>query len=112
MRATGAGPAWGALVAGVASVATLPVAIYLTRFSDSYDLLHASFAIPVAAVLGAAALIFARRARRLGALSLGRGGSLGRARIGRAFGMLGIALAAAGTVSIAVYGLLEYAGRH
>ena len=34
---------------GVASVAALPVAVYLTRFSDSYDLLHAGFVIPVAA---------------------------------------------------------------
>ena len=43
--------AWGSLVAGLASVATLPVAIYLTRFSDSYELLHAGFAIPLAAAL-------------------------------------------------------------
>ena len=41
-----------------------PVAIYLTRFSGSYDLLHAGFAIPVVAGLAVAALVLSRRARR------------------------------------------------
>ena len=34
------------------STATMPVAILATRYSESYDLLHAGFAIPVAVVLG------------------------------------------------------------
>ena len=57
------GSAWGSVVAGLASVATLPVAVYGTRFSDSYDLLHAGFAIPVTVVLGLVAMALARRAR-------------------------------------------------
>ena len=60
MRQTGKGAAWGSVAFGVASVAALPVAIYLTRFSDSYDLLHAAFVIPVAAGLGVAAILLAR----------------------------------------------------
>ena len=42
----GSSAAWGSLVAGLASCATLPLAVFLTRFSDAYDLLHAGFAIP------------------------------------------------------------------
>jgi hypothetical protein len=102
--------AWGALASGAASTATLPVAIYATRFSDSYDLLHAAFAIPIGAGLGFLALHLARRARRLGALALGRASGERTTRLGRALGLLGIGLAAAGLVSVAVYGLLEYAG--
>lgn len=109
-RSTRNGSAWGALVSGAASTATLPVAIYATRFSDSYDLLHAAFAIPVGAALGFLALHLARRARALGALALGRPSGERAARVGRALGLLGLGLAAAGLVSVAVYGLLEYAG--
>ena len=61
---SGGRAAWGSVVAGVASVAALPVAIYLTRFSDSYDLLHAAFVIPVAAGLGLIAILLARTERR------------------------------------------------
>ena len=102
--------AWGALVSGAASTATLPVAIYATRFSDSYDLLHAGFAIPIGAALGFLALHLATRARRLGALALGRPSGEPAARVGRVLGLLGLGLAAAGLVAVAVYGLLEYAG--
>jgi hypothetical protein len=109
-RATGNGSAWGSLIAGTASVATLPVAVYATRFSDRYDLLHAAFAIPVGAALGVLALALAARAGRRSALSLGRGGRERVARAGRLLGILGLGLAAAGIVSVVVYGLLEYAG--
>lgn len=109
-RPTGTGSAWGSLVAGLASLTTLPVAIYLTRFSDSYDLLHAGFAIPVGAGLGLLSVILARRSRRQAALRLGRGGRDWPARLGYWLGLVGIGLAAAGLVAVAVYGLLEYAG--
>ncbi len=109
-RPTGTGSAWGSLVAGLASVATLPVAIYLTRFSTSYELVHAGFAIPVGVVLGLLAVILARRSRRQSALRLGRGNRDWPARLGRTLGLLGIGLAAAGVIAVAVYGLLEYAG--
>jgi hypothetical protein len=91
-------------------VTTLPAAIYATRFNDTYDLLHAGFAIPVGAALGALALVLAARSRRRSALVFGRGGADRRARAGRVLGMLGLGLAAAGVVSLVVYGLLEYAG--
>ena len=63
MAQGGSSAAWGSLVAGLASCVTLPLAVFLTRFSDSYELLHAGFAIPLAAGLGFVALALARRAR-------------------------------------------------
>jgi len=110
VSATGNGSAWGSLLAGVASVATLPVAVYLTRFSERYELLHAGFAIPLGAALGLVSIRLAGRARLRSAVTLGRGRREGIARVGRVLGMVGIYLALAGVVSLAVYGLLEYAG--
>jgi ABC-type Fe3+ transport system permease subunit len=106
----GNGSAWGSAVVGLASVATLPVAIYATRFSGSYDLLHAGFAIPVAAVLGLAALALSRRARRRTSVSLVGGSGHGAATAGRVLGVLGLCLAASALVALGVYGLLEYVG--
>jgi ABC-type Fe3+ transport system permease subunit len=106
----GNGSAWGSLVLGLGSVAVLPLAIYLTRFSDEYELLHASLAIPFAAALGGTAVALGRRARRRNELSLGRAGGQGLARAGRALGIIGVGLALAAVVALCVYGLLEYVG--
>jgi hypothetical protein len=110
VAARGSRAAWGSLIAGLASVAAVPLAIYLTRFSDSYELLHSAVAIPVAAGLGLVAVALARRARRRSALSLTGDERDGVATAGRVLGVLGLCLAAAGLVALAVYGLLEYAG--
>ncbi len=104
------GAAWGSVAAGAASIVTMPVAVYLTRFSETYELLDAAFAIPVAAGLGVAAIALARSARRRSALSLRRVGGGGVARAGRVLGIAGVCIALAALVSVAVYGLLEYAG--
>ena len=101
--------AWGSLLTGLASIATLPLAIYVTRFSESYELLHAGVAIPVAAVLGLVSLALARRARLRSGLTL-EGGRPGTAGIGRVLGFVGVCMAAAAIVSLVVYGLLEYVG--
>jgi hypothetical protein len=106
----GKGAAWGSLVAGVASCATLPVAIYATRFSDSYDLLHSGFAIPFAAGLGLVALVLARRALARSRVTLSGGGGEGVATTGRVLGVIGLCLAASALVALGVYGLLEYVG--
>jgi hypothetical protein len=107
---TRSGAAWGSLLAGLASVVALPLAVYLTRFSETYELLHAGFAIPLGALFGFLATRLARRASRRQALILGPDGGLAVARIGRVLGIVGICLALAGIVALAVYGLLEYAG--
>ena len=110
MAGSGTGTAWGSLLAGVASVATLPLAIYLTRFSERYDLLHAGFAIPVGGALGVVSIVLGARATQRAAVRLGRDAGGGVARVGRALGAVGVCLALAGVVALAVYGLLEYAG--
>jgi hypothetical protein len=98
------------VLAGLASVVTLPLAIFLTRFSDSYELIHASFAIPIAALLGVVALALARRSRRRIALSLSSERRDGAAVAGRMLGIAGVCLALAALVALGVYGLLEYVG--
>ena len=111
MRTSRNGAAWASLTAGLASVVTLPVAVYLTRFSDSYDLLHAGLAIPLAAALGVVALLLARRAQVRASLSLtGEDARSRAATAGRILGILGLCLAASGLVALGVYGLLEYVG--
>jgi hypothetical protein len=109
VAARGSGAATGSVLTGVGATVTLPVAIYATRFSDRYDLLHAAFTIPVAVVLGIAAIALARRSRRQSALSLDDGRS-GIATAGRILGIIGVCLAASALVALGVYGLLEYVG--
>jgi hypothetical protein len=109
-RAAGNGRAAGALVAGVLAVATMPVAILATRYSGSYELLHAGFAIPVALALGAGAIGLGRGALRHDDMRLGRAGGRRVARLGRVFGVLGIALGSTCAVALAVYGILTYLG--
>ncbi|MGH3111686.1 MAG: hypothetical protein ACRDQT_12305 [Gaiellaceae bacterium] len=99
-----------AFLAGLASVATLPVAVYLTRFSDRYELLHAGFAIPLGLGLGALALALVRRARRRGALRVGQVERSGLVTAAGLLGIVGVCLALAGLVALGVYGLLEYVG--
>ena len=106
---SGRGAAWASLLAGLASVATLPIAVYATRWSDTYDLLHTGFTIPVAAAFALAALGLSNRARRHDALRLG--GTTGRlATTGRVLGLIGLFLVASALVALVVYALLEYAG--
>ena len=86
------------------------MAVYRTRFSDSYDLLHAGFAIPVTVVLGLAAMALARRARLRTAVSLSGEGGGGAAAVGRVLGIIGLCMAASALVALGVYGLLQYVG--
>jgi hypothetical protein len=91
-------------------VATLPVAIYVTRFVGSYELPDAGWAIPLAVLLGLAGLALARRARTRGALRIeaaGAGHLLSAARI---LGTLGLCLAGTAVISLVVYAILEYLG--
>jgi hypothetical protein len=91
-------------------VVTLPLAVYVTRFSERYDLLHASFLIPAVVALGLAALGLARRSRMRDAVSLAGTGGGGVATAGRVLGIVGLCIAASALVALGVYGLLEYVG--
>jgi hypothetical protein len=107
---SGGRAAWGSVVAGVASVAALPLAIYLTRFSERYELLHSGFAIPLAAILGLGAIALSRRSRHRNVLLLDRGRGRRVARAGGIIGVVGVCMGLAALVSLGVYGLLEYVG--
>ncbi len=97
-----------AVVLGLLAVATMPVAVLATRYSGSYDLLHAGFAIPVAMALGAGAIATGRSAQRYDVRLLERAGGRKAARLGRGLGIAGFCLASSALVALAVYGLLTY----
>ena len=98
------------MVAGLVSVATIPVAVYLTRFSDRYDLLHAGFAIPVVvASRGRCARLSQASASPRVRLTRRESGT-GLATAGRVLGIVGLCMAASALVALGVYGLLEYVG--
>ncbi len=110
MSRQGARGARGSLLAGLGSCVTLPVAVYATRFSDRYDLLHAGFAIPIAVGLAFVALALAARARRAARMSLSGAPGSRAATAGRVLGVIGLCMAASALVALGVYGLLEYVG--
>ena len=86
----------------------MPASIAISQELRTWKLLVAFAAIPVAAVLGFAALAFARGARRRVELTLGRARGAGTARLGRALGLLGIYLACTGLLTVGVYYALSH----
>lgn len=103
-RRPGALSAWLSVFFGLLAVAALPAAVAYSRFSEEFELLHAGWAIPVAAVLGLVALGLARRARRLFRFSLR--GRHAVARTGRVLAVLALALALTAGISVAFYRVL------
>jgi hypothetical protein len=83
------GAAVWSVVAGIASVVTMPLAVYLTRFVASYELRDIWLGVPIAAALGAIAIVLSQRGRRQSAVLLGRGGGPRLARAGRILGIAG-----------------------
>jgi uncharacterized membrane protein YfcA len=96
-----------AVLLGLVSVASLPVGVALAHYSD-VDLIQAGYAVAPAFVAGVGAVLFARAARRRSERTIGRVGGERTARIGRLLGILGIYLALAGALSLAVYEVLDY----
>ena len=94
----------------LASVATMPLAILGTRYSATYRLLDAGFAIPLGLVLGVGALLVARSARGRNERALGRLGGETAIRWGRVLGTVGICLALTALISVGVYEFLTYIG--
>jgi hypothetical protein len=92
-------------VVGLLAVATLPAAIAYSSFSEAFELLHAAWAILVAAVLALIGLGLARRARRQLRFTLVRGRHAA-ARVGRTLAVLALCLAVAAAISVAFYRVL------
>jgi hypothetical protein len=98
--------AWIAVAVGLLSVAAVPAAIALTHYRN-IELLKAGWAVPPGLVLGFAALLFARRARRRTERTIGRVGGRGVTKAGRLLGALGVYLALAAALSVGIYELLN-----
>ena len=101
------GSARASVLVGLLSVATMPVAILATRWSEQYELMQAGFAIPVGAALGLLAIALARRARSRLAPTLGHPRGSRTARLGRFLGLVGFLLALTAAGSLAVYWILS-----
>ena len=94
---------------GLLSVATMPVAIAATRWSQAYTLIDAAFAIPIGVALGVLAVVLARRGRLRIDRTLGRTGGRRQAATGRLLGILGFCLAVTGAISVGVYVIIKVA---
>jgi hypothetical protein len=88
----------------------MPLAILGTRYSASYRLLDAGYAIPLGLVVGVTALLLARSARRRNERSLGRLGGDTVLRWGRTLATVGICFALTATIAVSVYAFLQYVG--
>lgn len=95
-----------ATLLGVVAVATVPVAIYLTRRLPGAALFDAVWSIPFGFAAGVAALLFARGARGTIARTLERSGGSARIRLGRILAIAGICIALSASISVAVYEVL------
>jgi hypothetical protein len=104
------GPAFASVLVGLLAAAALPATVGYAYWSDRLALISAGAAIPVAALLGIAALALARRGDRRARMSLlRRSGSL-PSRFGRVLGTLALLLAGSGVTALAVYAALTYRG--
>jgi hypothetical protein len=94
------------VVLALLGLAALPAAAAITGSREDLRLVHAGFAVPVAAVFAIAAILVARRARRRLERTLGRAGEK-TARAGQILGWLGFYVALIASISLGVYAL-EY----
>ena len=101
---------WSAVV-GLLGAAAVPAAVVVADRRADVELLWAAAAVPVALVLGLAAIALARRGRRRAELTLVRRSGAAAWRIGRTLGILALLLAGSGVTALLVYALLSYRGR-
>jgi L-lactate permease len=98
-------------VLGLLAVAVVPATVVYAEQTSAIRLIWSGAAVPIAFVLGLAAVVAARAGRRSAGLTLrGRTGA-GAARVGRLLGILGLLIAGSGTIALVVYALLTYRGR-
>ena len=103
-------PAFFSVLLGLLAAGAIPAAVVYADRSPSVELISAGVAVPVAFVLGLAAIASARRGRRRAQMTLLRRSGSASARVGRVLGLLGVLLAATGAVALAVYEILTYRG--
>ena len=98
---------WSVVVALLA-LAAIPAAAEVTERRSDLRLIHAGFAVPVAAVLAIVAIRLAARARRRLERTLGRAGGRRSARVGRVLGWLALYVALIASISLGVYAIEYY----
>jgi hypothetical protein len=103
-------PAVWSVLLGVLATAAIPAAVVYADRSPSVELIWAGAAVPVAALLGLAAMGAARAGRRRAQLTLRRSGAR-TATLGRFLGLFGLLFAGTGTISLVVYAILSWRGR-
>jgi hypothetical protein len=91
------------LAFGLLAVVAVPVGILVTNYRNDLRLIHAGWAVPVAAAFGFVAVRLARRARRRLERTVGRAGGAVPTRLGRILGWLGLYLALIGAIALAFY---------
>ena len=96
------------MVLGVLALAAIPIGVGVTEQRSDLRLLHAGFAVPVAAVLAIVAIRLAKRARRRRERTLGRAGGERTARVGRVLGWLALYLALTASIALGVYAVEYY----
>jgi hypothetical protein len=104
-------PAFWSLVLGLLGAAALPATVAYAYTSETLQLIWAGVGVPVAFVLGIAALSAARAGQRRAQMTLLRRSGSAMARLGRLLGLLGVLLAGTGTIALAVYGILTWQAR-
>ena len=94
------------VVVGVLSLLAVPAGVLLARYSERVTLVQAGISAAVGLLLGAYAILLARRGRETVEQTIGRSGGARAAHAGRLLGMLGICVALTGALAVGFYGLL------
>jgi hypothetical protein len=101
-----AGGARTSILVGLLSLATMPAAIAVTSYSETYELLDAAYAIPVGVVLGLVSVFLARHARRRLSRSVVVTRGARAAGVGRLLGLAGFLVAVTAAMAVGVYAVL------
>jgi hypothetical protein len=84
----------------------VPAGVALSWYSEDVTLVQSTASAGVAFLLGAYALLLARRGRETVARTLGRSGGVTAARVGTVLGAIGILAAITVGLAVGFYGLL------
>ena len=104
-------PAFWSVLLGVLATAAIPVAVAYADRSPRVELIWAGAAVPVAALLGLAALGAARAGRRRAQLTFLHRSGARIAVLGRFLGLFSLLFAGTGAISLVVYAILSWRGR-
>jgi hypothetical protein len=100
----------GSVLLALVGLAIPPLGFLAARKLDQVSLIQATAATCGAAVLGAAAILLARRALRNIERSIGRIGGEGTARVGRLLGAISLFAGLTAALALGFYALLNFFG--